>query len=373
MILKHKICQLPCVCKKNEHKNLRYKFILVFLTVFGIQLLANYTAIENLKSEAKNQTILIKSRCACRKDIELVKKNSNLYVVKHSSFFGLKKISLANLSQKVISCDYYSYFQRGPNLKVISYSLYGKASRYYDQLRKLPKLVSKHYPDWIMRVYYDDSIDYDIICELECSHRNVDFCHASSLPRVTNNGMFSNKQNLSNLHSMMWRWYALGDLNVDAFMSRDTDSLVIEREVASVNEWLKSNKTTHIMRDHHQHKREILGGMWGFYSRRNRSLAEQLFRIYSDHNLVLEYKQENKYDLDQKFLADFVYPLVLNDSVTHDSYYCELYANSMPFPTRRNGAFCHVGFIGDCSTSTTVLQDCPIKCRPKEHLDWNLC
>ncbi len=46
---------------------------------------------------------------------------------------------------------------------------------------------------------------------------------------------------------------------VDILMSRDTDSPVFPREVDAVTEWLASNLTFHIMRDHPAHCRFIVG------------------------------------------------------------------------------------------------------------------
>ena len=50
------------------------------------------------------------------------------------------------------------------------------------------------------------------------------------------------------------------DDRVDIFMSRDTDSVILPREVAAVHEWLESNQTFHVMRDHPNHCVPMLGG-----------------------------------------------------------------------------------------------------------------
>ncbi len=60
-------------------------------------------------------------------------------------------------------------------------------------------------------------------------------------------------------------WFDSGQLPllddmVDTFMSRDSDSAIISREEDSVREWLASNKTFHIMRDHPYHDVFFLGG-----------------------------------------------------------------------------------------------------------------
>ena len=50
---------------------------------------------------------------------------------------------------------------------------------------------------------------------------------------------------------------------MDYYFTRDLDSRLNDREQAAVTEWLNSNKSFHIMRDHPWHGTEILGGMWG--------------------------------------------------------------------------------------------------------------
>ena len=47
---------------------------------------------------------------------------------------------------------------------------------------------------------------------------------------------------------------------VDLFMSRDLDSAPTQREADAVQEWLRSGKTLHVMRDHPSHTFPMLGG-----------------------------------------------------------------------------------------------------------------
>ena len=46
-------------------------------------------------------------------------------------------------------------------------------------------------------------------------------------------------------------------------MSRDLDSRISSREFGAVEEWLRSDKDFHFMRDHPQHDVPILGSGWG--------------------------------------------------------------------------------------------------------------
>ncbi len=64
------------------------------------------------------------------------------------------------------------------------------------------------------------------------------------------------------IFQMTWRFLPLLDPTVDRFMSRDSDSRIIDREVDAVRQWLtESNATFHVMRDNVHHDIEILGGI----------------------------------------------------------------------------------------------------------------
>ena len=50
---------------------------------------------------------------------------------------------------------------------------------------------------------------------------------------------------------------------MDLYLPRDLDSRFSDRELAAVNEWFKSGKAFHFMRDHPYHGTTILGSGWG--------------------------------------------------------------------------------------------------------------
>ena len=196
-----------------------------------------------------NSNIILKSECDCRQNenVNLRKSNSSLLIVESS-----KKIyQLDHMDSLVFTCDPYNSLRRGKDLKLISYSLYGKNAFYSKLLPKLAMHIKNMYPGWIMRIYHDDSIEPKLKCEMECLKEednlidNVDFCHINKIP--TKN-FLETTWNADYMHAMMWRWLPMGDSFVNVFMSRDSDSLIIQRELDSVNVWLASNKTAHIMR-----------------------------------------------------------------------------------------------------------------------------
>ena len=129
---------------------------------------------------------------------------------------------------------------------VVAYSLWGDQPMYFVGALRNIELVNKFYPGFISRFYIDKNCRNDLIDTIKGDNVEVILVD----PKGSFDGMF-------------WRFWAAEDPDVDIFMSRDCDSRISEREVAAVNEWLKSDKDFHIMRDHPYHTVPILGGMWG--------------------------------------------------------------------------------------------------------------
>jgi hypothetical protein len=340
--------------------------------------------IDRSANETRPLKYEFKSTCAC-------KRNSSVFLeettdAENRTFYQIYSLNQTtftnyNLTEQEfqtarITCNKFSTLRRGKHQKVISFCLYGTNRFYYDKLKKLTQLVKKFYSEWTIRVYHDNSIDESIICQLECLDTdNIDFCNINEL--VLN----LNTQRMQTLdayyvHSMKWRWFPIGDDFVDVFASRDSDSVILQREVDSVNEWMKSHKICHIMRDHPQHFTHILGGMFDFNNERDRNLANHLFALMIDRRVseVFNANCDSPKNNDQQFLSDYVYPLVVENSLIHDSYLCRSFPGSSPWPTRRLGD-CFVGSTGECNESTTLLDYfvCPKKCRPKKHPEWVTC
>jgi hypothetical protein len=198
--------------------------------------------------------------------------------------------------------------------KIISFSLWGENPKYTIGAIKNAKLASVIYPDWICRFYCGKSVPKNIIEQLE-SQKNVEIIEMGEQGDWT--GMF-------------WRFYACEDS--DVMISRDTDSRLSLREKIAVDEWLNSYKEFHIMRDHPYHKTEILGGMWGC---RN-GILKNIKKLIDDYN------KGDFWQVDQNFLREKIYPLVVNQSIIHDSY-LKYNTDSKKFPTER----INKEFVGD--------------------------
>ncbi|XP_046450976.1 uncharacterized protein LOC124199264 isoform X2 [Daphnia pulex] len=276
---------------------------------------------------------------------------------------------------------------RGAHQKVIAYSLFGTgtkenvsavSNRYDSLLRKILIAAEKLYSGWIVRIYHNFHSENDPgnivskqLCELHCQFNHLDLCSVTdiigNIPALTP----IDPALLRGLNGRMFRFLVMLDPNVDVFISRDTDSVILQREVDAVDEWLRSNYTFHLMRDHKNHTAIILAGMWGVKLHQRRDLIEGLTRA-----MILAGQDQVK-STDQTLLDKIVWPAAQYDVMAHDSYHCqrnELKKKSplkvLPFPTMRNGSY-FVGGVGE--NSNEIPSKCPVTCRPPDHKDWEYC
>lgn len=195
--------------------------------------------------------------------------------------------------------------------KLICFSLWGNHEFYNYGALENAILAKEIYPDWICRFYYLDNCDIKIINELK-KMDNVEMI------------LMEGENNYSN---MFWRFIPAFNEKDVIILSRDTDSRLNLREKYAVDEWLKSDKDFHIMRDHPYHTTEILGGMWGC---RN-NILHPLRDIFNS------FFRNNAHGWDQQFLKNCVYPLVVNNSFIHASHYkLELHCKDFPYTLNKD-------------------------------------
>ena len=194
----------------------------------------------------------VEQKCHCKPNEYLHlhvtgKKHVKINYSKNGSVIRNYMLPQELIESSKLSCHPFNVLSRGPNQKIISYSVFGKDKTYRQNLKKIVIDAKKLYPDWTIRIYHDDQLTHSEICDLECftdqnlqTYDNFDFCNISDLVYENWNPQYMIKT--------FWRWLPIGDTFVDYFMSRDTDSCLIERERDAVNEWLDSGKLFHIMR-----------------------------------------------------------------------------------------------------------------------------
>lgn len=190
------------------------------------------------------------------------------------------------------------------NKKVISFSLWGDKPIYNIGAIRNADLALEIYKDWECWFHIGQSTPQSTVDELN----------------KRKNCKIILQQEEGNWSGMFWRFYPASDSNVEVMISRDTDSRLNSREFFAVQQWIQSDKSFHIMRDHPYHTTEILGGMWGCKFPTLKNMNE----------LINEYTKGEFWQVDQNFLREKVYPLIKNNSIVHDEFF-----DKKPFPVTR--------------------------------------
>lgn len=188
--------------------------------------------------------------------------------------------------------------------KIISFSLWGDNPTYTQGAIRNAELAKEIYPDWICRFYIGKSTPNDVI-------ENLKSLDNTEVLLMEVDGDWT---------GMFWRFYPASDSDVDVVIVRDCDSRLNNREKEAVDEWLKSDKGFHIMRDHPWHNTEILGGMWG----------SKKGTIDDMKNLIDSFIKGNFWQVDQNFLREFIYPKIKHNTLVHDEFF-----EKKPFPSER--------------------------------------
>jgi hypothetical protein len=222
--------------------------------------------------------------------------------------------------------------------KVISFNLWGNNPTYTIGAIKNAEQAKNIYPDFECWFYiHQETVPQEIINELQ-KFDNVKI--------IFKNG------DLNTCKPMMWRFEAIDDPEVEIIMSRDTDTRFWLREKLAVEEWLQSGKLFHIMRDHPHHNFSILGGMFG---------TRKILKIPSWINIINNLNQVENRDYDQTFLRDYIYPLIVNNSIIHATFNKkESHATNFPIDYNDNYNFVGEYVYFDESRSQThidILKD----------------
>jgi hypothetical protein len=208
--------------------------------------------------------------------------------------------------------------------KVITFSLWGENPTYTIGAIKNAKDAQTFYPDFECWFYiHIDSVPRDIVQQLQ------------ELPNVK---IIFKYGDINIVKPMMWRFEAIDDESVEVMMSRDTDTRFLLREKLAVEEWLKSDKLFHIMRDHPNHTWEVQAGMFG-----TRKIPQIRSWCYiMDTFRKIRNPTDDAYFFDQYFLKRHVYPYIQYDSVIHASYH-KYEPHSIPFPIPYDSDYQFVG------------------------------
>lgn len=174
-------------------------------------------------------------------------------------------------------------------MNVIGFSVWGTATSYFYGLLDNCLIIKDELPEFTYFVYHNNSLPTNIKDILE----------------TLGNVRLIQMNNTNDKRNTMWRFLPAFYKNVNVFLSRDTDSRIEPKEIKAIQDWLKSDKNFHIIRNHPAHKRKILAGLWGC---RNNILRP----LYKDYlNYISKPYTANNWIVDEIFLEQIVYPYVM--------------------------------------------------------------
>lgn len=208
-------------------------------------------------------------------------------------------------------------FSEDRRRNVIAFSLWGDLPLYTEGAVANAEIARYLYPSWTCRYYHDDTVPKSILERLRARGAETILLPADQ----------------RGPHGGAWRFFVVDDTGIDRYICRDCDSRLNVQERLAVDDWIRSGKAIHIMRDHVWHNELILAGLWGGVQGTLPPIADLIRdgRWFS----------KNKW-YDQFFLWGVVWPLMRERHLTHDTFY--RLGNSRPFPgIGRMPSHAHVG------------------------------
>lgn len=207
-------------------------------------------------------------------------------------------------------------------VNVVSFSLWGSDPTYNIGALQNAKLALTLYPDFECWFYiHKPSVPSETITELA---------------KLSNTKIIFRTGDLDKVKPMTWRFETIDDPSVNVNLSRDTDTRILLREKLAVDEWLKSGKLFHIMRDHPHHYNPLFpinAGMFG---------TKKLPTIPSWTNILSTLSNTGRYT-DQEFLRNYIYPNISTNCLVHTSFHIYTNENSKRFPIPYCDKYLHVG------------------------------
>jgi len=225
-----------------------------------------------------------------------------------------------NIGQAVIGMNILRSEYRKLAKIYFSFSLYGSQKKYTLGMIENARILNKTFPNATVQIYVCDDVPNDIIETLK-TISTVNLIYISRKEKCLN---------------MFDRFHVIDEPDCDIMFVRDADSRVHERDIACIEDFIKSDKSLHIIRDHHYHRTQILGGLWGIC----KSVLSEPMKITIQN--WLKDKVIDDRGTDQIFLHETIYQLFKNDAMIHDRYkFYEPRSMLTPFRVEiKNGLFC---------------------------------
>ncbi|MBL0721237.1 MAG: hypothetical protein JJV88_01500, partial [Sulfurovum sp.] len=199
-------------------------------------------------------------------------------------------------------------FTENRDKNIISFSLFGDNPKYTFNAIINAKFSKKIYPFWRCRFYCDNLVPVKVIGKLRALDAEV----------IIKKTIKDDKPQM-----LLWRFLVMSDISIDRYLVRDCDSVINIKESLAVDDWIKSEKRFHIMRDFYTHTDLILAGMFGGTTDIFLDIQKMIKRFHEIKNPLVSHQ-------DQLFLRVFIWQTIKDNVLIHDR--CFRLKNTTEFP-----------------------------------------
>jgi hypothetical protein len=170
-------------------------------------------------------------------------------------------------------------------MKVFTYCIYGSNPKYCEGLVRNLEQIESLFPDFSVIVIAGSNVPEDYITKYK-SFKNVKL----------------SQYKINDHRLMCYRFFAIDDPDITMMFVRDADSRITERDIWCINQFMTDSHSIFTIRDHPHHRPLLMGGLWGMKKMPGFSI-KQLYSVF----LKLYNGNLNMYDVDQQFIAEFIY------------------------------------------------------------------
>lgn len=205
-------------------------------------------------------------------------------------------------------------------MNAFSFCIYGSNEYYYKGLAENVRMITEHYPNWLIYIYVGQDARVDLLEQIHHLSTKIMWRETHETGQI----------------NMNYRFFAIDEPIVKTMHVRDADSRIHERDRWAIDQFMKSNFLAYTIRDNQSHRVEMMGGLWG--CRVLPFSVQSLFQIYR----TPLYNSENTIGYDQKFLALYLYPKLLRSFMVFTNFHVlSRYECVISFPeSLRKDVFC---------------------------------
>lgn len=184
--------------------------------------------------------------------------------------------------------------------KVISFSLWGSIKLYCIGAVKNAISARKIFPDWVVYIYYDNTVPDIIINYLE----KMDNVELKFIEKPSG----SKKWMEPGQFGMFWKFYPFDDNDVEIWMARDADSRISYYEKEKIDIFLKSDDVLHGFLFNNKNKK-LRGGTTSFKNYSNNKDNRKNLKIKKLIDNFVVNKDNTPFYMDERFLNEIIYPI----------------------------------------------------------------